>query len=599
RGGGGGGRGGGGGGGPPPGGAPPPPAARVAGPGLVAPRAPAMPPAWDTPDPELVRALAGELADPADPYAAGLPGAGGLAAPPGHDPGAGRHPESGYPGVGYLGGGGPVSFDAGLLGALAGRLRTAGVTAGPLAVAVGRADEQALGAVLRAVTAAARATGGGLAQAAGAGAGPAHRFRVAGLPADTDVLRLGLHAVAWGAPGLAASIERRMAHFAAAEEAVRAGGVLIDQRAWFDDAPPPSLAEIRAVAGGLVAFVGDDAGALSAADVREVGRRLAALPPAARAAVISRLRGRPLRVLAGAVDRLTDGLAARSGDELVALAAVPDLLLASAPAPMIAELVRLLPDLEPAPPGAGRRGGAGGGGEADRADPLVRDGVSTSDVGQGGVGDCYLAAALIGLAETRPDLLLGGMRENANGTFTVTLYRDGRAFPVTVTRALPSLAAPGGEDGGAGAGGGWPPVAMAAVDLAGRPELWAAVYEKAYARAHGGYDAINGGDPGVAASDLTGREHHTLPPAVVTVEDLTARLAAGDLITVSTRAHPEPRPGTGLVGRHAFAVLGADPVGGRVLLRNPWASPGEELTRWYRWDDLRPGLRAVTMTPLS
>jgi hypothetical protein len=388
-----------------------------------------------------------------------------------------------------------------------------------------------------------------------------------------------------------------MAHFAAAEDAVRAGGVLIDQRAWFDDAPPPSLGQIRSVAAGLVALIGTEPKALSAGEVREVGRRLAALPPAAREAVISRLRGAPLAVLAAAVTRLKKRLAARTRVELTALTAVADLLLASAPAAMLDELVRLLPDLEPAAPGTGgHRGGAPGadGADADRTDAVVRDGISSSDDGQGGVDDCYLAAALVGLARQRPALLADGIRENANGTFTVTLYRDGRAFPVTVTRDLPGLAS---GDGLGDAGGRPARTGMAAYDGTGRPELWAAVYEKAYARAHSGYDSINGGDPGVATSDLTGRRHRTLRPGEVSAGELAVRLAAGDVVIVSTGGGA-PRVGSGLVGRHAYTVLAVDVAGGRVQLRNPWEHPGRELTAWYRWDDLRPGLLAVTLTPL-
>ncbi|WP_045876851.1 C2 family cysteine protease [Pseudofrankia sp. DC12] len=530
---------------------------------------PAMPRGWDTPEPALVRALAAGLLDRVDP-----------ADPPGGDVGGDR----------------PVSFDAGRLGALAGLLRAAGTSAARLATAVDRTEDQALHATVAALTGLVTAAGAGLGAAAGAvvTVRPAATFRVGGLAVATDVLRLGAHVVATDGPRLAASLDRRMAHFAAAEDAVRAGGVLIDQRAWFDDAPPPSLGEIRSVAAGLLALIGTRPRSLSAGDLLEVGRRLAVLPPATREAVISRLRGAPLAVLAAAVPRLMTRLAARTWAELAALTAVPDLLLASAPAAMLDELVRLLPSLEPAAPGAsGQRGGAPGadGPAADRTDAVIRDGISSSDVGQGGVDDCYLAAALVALARQRPALLADGIRENANGTLTVTLYRDGRPFPVTVTRDLPGLAA------GAGVGSRPARTGMAGYDATGRPELWAAVYEKAYARAHGGYDAINGGDPGVATSDLTGLPHRTLRPADVSARELAARLAAGDVVIVST-GDDAPHADTGLVRRHAYTVLAVDVAGGRVLLRNPWEHPGRELTAWYRWDDLRPGLLAVSLTAL-
>ena len=564
----------------------------AAGPGRL--DLPVMPGAWDEPPAPLVRTLGADLlvqTGSADPYATGLPGAGGI-------PG-GRRVDDVTLG-GDVGGDGPIWFDPDRLAALAGRLRDAATAAGRLAVEVGGTEEGAAGLLAAAVAEIAAAAGGGLGGAVGTAAviRPAGTFRVAGLPAVTDVFRFGAQAVAAGAPELAGSIDRRMAHFAAAETVVHAGGVLIDQRAWFDDAPPPSLTQIRAVAGGLVSLIGTDPKAVSAGEVRDIGRRLAALAPATREAVISRLRGAPLTVLAGALTRLTSRMAARTRDELVALSAVPDLLLASAPTAMLDELVRLLPDLEPPRPGTGRGGADPGadGPAADRADAVIRDGVAPSDVGQGGVGDCYLAAALIGLARQRPALLAGGIHENANGTVTVTLHVDGRPFPVTVTRDLPGLAATDGGRRGVQAPSGLG--AMAAYDLTGRPELWAAVYEKAYARAHGGYDAIDGGDPGVALSDLTGRPHHTFDPEHVAARDLAARLAAGDVVILSTGAEA-PRAGTGLVAQHAYTVLSVDAAGGRVLLRNPWELPGRELTAWYRWDDLRRGLLAVSVAPVA
>jgi len=598
---------------------------------VLLPQLPRLPAGWDVPDQDLLRDLVtGDGAGPTDPFLTGPLGAGrwplgrpaaaagawdadiwaGGAGSAAARAGTASASGGADPPVhgGDLGGGGPVIFDPDLLGALAGRLRDAATDAAGLAVAVARTDETALAAIVSALTAAAAAAGapgGGLAGILGAGAGarPAAAFRVAGLPMATDVLRMGGHAVAAGGPGLAVAVDRRTAHYLAAEEAVRAGGVLIDQRAWFDDAPPPSLGRIRAAAAECLALIGTDAGALSTGDVREVGRRLAVLPPATREAVVSRLRGEPLRVLLRAFDRLRRSVGVGSDQELAALAAVPDLLLASAPTAMLAELVDLLPDFEPGLPAAGGSAAMPGTDEANRADSVVRDGVSTSDVGQGGLGDCYLAAVLVGLARQRPDLLVDGIRENPNGTFTVTFYRDGRPFPVTVTRALPGLpdgdATGVGDAGGGVAGGARPVPTMAAFDLEGRPELWAAVYEKAYARLHGGYDALGGGDPGVAASDLIGHQHHAVSPGAIGVADVASRLAAGDVITVSTRPTLVDGPPTGLVSRHAYAVLAADVEGGRLLLRNPWMSSDGELVRWFRWDELRPHLRVVTLTPTS
>ncbi|MBX6391246.1 MAG: peptidase C2, partial [Frankia sp.] len=416
---------------------------------------PGMAPGWDVPDPALVRVLglglAADAADgPADPYAGGLPGPGRPAPAPRPDAyGAARD----------IGGGLPVAFDPDRLAALAGRLRAAAGLAAELAVAIALAEWR--------VTS--HAAGGSWLR-------PAARVTVPGLAVATDVLRLGPHVVAAGAPVLAGEVERRMAHFAAAEEAVRAGRLWIDRRAWFADAPPPAVGAVGAAAAELARLIGRDPGALTATALRTVGERLAGLTQAARQAVLGELRGEPLRVLTESLTRLTWHGGVRSPAPDAALLALPDLLLASVPTALVDDLVRLLPALEPALPDGWRTEAASGGGE-----PLVRDGPASSDVGQGALGDCYLAAVLIAIARARPEAIGAGLRENPNGTVTVTLFRNGRPFPVTVTRDLPARG-----------------LGLDSRDLAGRPELWAALYEKAFARAHGGAPRRARGPPAPA-----------------------------------------------------------------------------------------------------
>src|SRR5256885_11730411 len=58
--------------------------------------------------------------------------------------------------------------------------------------------------------------------------------------------------------------------------------------------------------------------------------------------------------------------------------------------------------------------------EAAPGDVFVR-GVSASDVGQGNLGDCFFLSSLAAVAGTRPELLKRAIRENRDGTFTVTL----------------------------------------------------------------------------------------------------------------------------------------------------------------------------------
>jgi hypothetical protein len=410
---------------------------------------------------------------------------------------------------------------------------------------------------------------------------------VPGLPVRSDATRAGLHLVAVGAPVLAAGIARRMRHFAAAESAVRTGGVLIDPAVWFDDAAPVDLTRVRATADDLVRIIGGDPARVGLGAARAVDERLGRLSPAERQAVIGRLHGRPLAVLGRALAQAVVHVQLRTLRDIPVLIQLTDTLLAGAPSELVGEIVRTFPSLEPAAHGtmAERLGETGPLATTDRtADRLIRAGVAADDVGQGLVGDCYFAAALVGVARQNPRIIRDNIRENPNGTVTVTLYRDGRAQPVTVTKVLPFAAGRGTELG------------MDAENAAGEPEAWPALYEKAYARANGSYAGIERGDPGAAAALVTGRAATRMLAGRTPIRRVRERLAAGDVVAVTTRSRT--RPDVGLVPSHAYTVVGVDEAGGRVLLRNPWDGTADELRgRWYSWSAIQRDLRGIRLCP--
>jgi hypothetical protein len=86
--------------------------------------------------------------------------------------------------------------------------------------------------------------------------------------------------------------------------------------------------------------------------------------------------------------------------------------------------------------------------EARDADLFVREAdephaVSAADVRQGSFGDCYMLAPLAALAQRRPNFIARNLRDNRDGTYTVTFYptgprRCGKAVQVTVDGSLPS-----------------------------------------------------------------------------------------------------------------------------------------------------------------
>lgn len=214
-------------------------------------------------------------------------------------------------------------------------------------------------------------------------------------------------------------------------------------------------------------------------------------------------------------------------------------------------------------------------GKADFTNAKGQPGVN--DINQNGYGDCYFLSSIASLAQSHPDEIKNMIQDNGNGTFTVTFphqkdngltnmwgvfgdrYHD---VKVTVSDSdLPSNAvnADGVPSGQSGA------------------PKWPEVLEAAFAKAHGGYDAIgNGGYPDKAMTQITGEPAHAYSPADGAGK-IAQALKDGKMVTVST---PESVGGQdtldknphGLVGGHAYTVTGVVTQNGKtfVELRNPW-----------------------------
>jgi hypothetical protein len=219
-----------------------------------------------------------------------------------------------------------------------------------------------------------------------------------------------------------------------------------------------------------------------------------------------------------------------------------------------------------------------------------------TEVEQEKLGDCFFLAALASFAQRRPDEVRASIRPEGGGIYTVRFFRHdpatGQYEPkeVKVDRILP-------EEHGA-------PIYATTVNGQG---LWVAIYEKAFAVEHHGYDVLDrGGDPAEAVAALTGRParttwlEHVEPHEVWEALD---RAIAGQRVTLATtftdaearamlarkRARGDAAakaydPATfthkslGLLPQHTYSVWrlegsghGDTPGAGRaVRLRNPW-----------------------------
>ncbi len=240
---------------------------------------------------------------------------------------------------------------------------------------------------------------------------------------------------------------------------------------------------------------------------------------------------------------------------------------------------------------------------AKSAGPLFVDGISVADVVQGTAGDCYLIAAIGGLASSLPQALQAMFVDNGvvDGvrSWGVRFYAaNGSAHWVTVNDMLPVTGAGSNKLAYAGAAG---------KDLNG--EIWVPLLEKAYAQANAlgilpraestgqnSFAAIEGGQgdplgalvPGkvIAYTDTPGSygKNDYLITRYVDRSDtagrskmeaeLKAYVNAGKTVWLGVSNTLKDSFGNQLlVGSHAHFVLDADkadPNNSTVLVYNPW-----------------------------
>jgi len=115
-------------------------------------------------------------------------------------------------------------------------------------------------------------------------------------------------------------------------------------------------------------------------------------------------------------------------------------------------------------------------------------GFRAEDLQQGKLGDCWFLSALSCVAE-RPDLIMRLFPDhvaNKKGIYRVNLFMDGKWRGFCVDDRLPCLQG------------------SLCYSQAKEMQLWVPILEKAYAKAHGSYRSISGGEIAEAFTDLTG-----------------------------------------------------------------------------------------------
>ncbi len=203
----------------------------------------------------------------------------------------------------------------------------------------------------------------------------------------------------------------------------------------------------------------------------------------------------------------------------------------------------------------------------DKSDKLFgefkdpRDAIKSDAVGQGFVGDCWFMGSVAALADTRPELIEKMIKDNANGTYTVT-FPGQPDKPYTVkapTNLEMALYARGSQYG-----------------------TWVSVLEKAAARAFEKekfynkseieVSILNGGTAEEAFALLTGltpiqldMNAPNLHSVLSTATQWQLPVAAGSFIELTDSDADE----NGVYGTHLY-TLKYDPVKREIIVRNPW-----------------------------
>ena len=208
--------------------------------------------------------------------------------------------------------------------------------------------------------------------------------------------------------------------------------------------------------------------------------------------------------------------------------------------------------------------------------PLFVDGPKPSDVRQGAIGNCYFPAALAAIAHTDPERIRNMVRQNENGTYTVTFHQSsgwngspGKKVEITVDGDLYARSFGGPVYGGS----------LGSSTQPDKMEMWFPIVEKAYAQWKGSYEAIgNGGVSGKVMSEVMGASYDYTSISDYNKDRVWQQIKDGEKngwpMTAGTYGKDESDRYTnsGVYANHAYSVLGVEEEGGvkYVKLRNPW-----------------------------
>jgi hypothetical protein len=219
--------------------------------------------------------------------------------------------------------------------------------------------------------------------------------------------------------------------------------------------------------------------------------------------------------------------------------------------------------------------------------PLFENGADEDDVFQGGLGDCFLNAAMSALAHQRPDLVEQLVEQKPDGTYVVHLRELDAAGQVKVLDVPLDADLPVNERG------------ELAFSSGAATELWPALVEKGFAHQYFQKDYVKLGQGWKAAFALellsglpgqriritdemrknlvtTAENRSLVEPREILFDTLAGLLSVGAPIVASTFSTLAENP-AGIIPNHCYTILQVFEENGQrhVELRNPWGQDAQ------------------------